>query len=205
MRAKAVLTQLRNLTLLAMLVTPTGVFAATPITPTNLDDINLGVSVEDPAGKNVIPSNVGTFDAEVFYSTSYTYVFQMNPLVDDVREILSPLYLEGYNGVAGWSFSDASSAGGPSDGTAWALALTSNDSLRWDTPAQEDSSNFFDGSESIRFFYQSIWGPGTLYGNHNIATGTTAGFASGPMPAVPEPATLGLLLLGGLALLRRRK
>ena len=204
MWVKVISKRLGCLTLLAVLVTVNWSFAVTPITPVNLDNINLGISVEDPAGKNLIPSNVGSFDAQVFHNSVYTYVFQMNPLLDDVREILSPIFLEGFNNVAGWSFSEALSAGGPSDGTAWTLTLTSNDKVRWDTPAQEDSSDFFDGSESISFFYQSIYGPGDLYGNHNISTGGTAGFASGPMPAVPEPATLGLLV-AGLVMLRRKR
>ena len=204
MRTDVTVRRMSNLMMVAVVLMAGTNLQAISITPADLDNIILGVSVDNPAGTNLIPSTVGTFDAEVFHGSEYTYVFQMNPTVDNVREILSPIFLKGFNGVAGWSYSEAFAAGGPADGTAWALALTSNDRLRWDLPAQDSASHFFDASESISFFYQSAYGPADVNGNYNLAATGTAGFASGPMPA-PEPATLFVMTAAGLSSLLRRR
>ena len=63
----------------------------------------------------------------------------------------------------------------------------------------------FDPGETWQFIIQDFQGPdvATPFDSLGIASMSGPG-STGSIIAVPEPATLGLLLLGGLALLRRR-
>lgn len=192
-----------------------GTASAGLVMPTDLDGITLGASVSNPGPKNLI-SYVGQLDMEVFYNAGsgvYTYEIAALPLTGDATHLITPTNLYGFNGVAGWSYSDAVAAGGPGDATAWSIDWSGNKQLTWQFPAQEGGTNFLDSGESLRFFYQSTHAP-INSGNHVMGVGLSSGTAfSGPKPqetapivtAIPEPGSWALCLIGWTGLARKRR
>ena len=215
MDEQVVLRRIARVAIVLGLAVFTCVASAALVTPTNLDDITPGASVENP-GLNVLIPDVGDLDAEVFYNSAtglYTYQFLALPETGDAHSLITPTDLYGFNSVAGWSYSDAAAAGGPGDASAWSIDWSLNDRLTWQFPAQEGGSSFLDAGESMRFFYQSSHAPSGS-GIHVLGVGATSGWAFAPRPdsaappiggTIPEPAGLGLVGLAMLGLKRRRR
>ena len=193
------------------------VAGAALVIPTDFDGITLGASVNNPGPVTLTSPQVGQLDMEVFHNTGtgvYTYQIEALPDAatgDNVTHLITPLNLYGFNGVAGWSYSDAVAAGGPGDATAWSVDFSLNDQLTWNNSAQEGGSNFLDGGESLRFFYQSTHAP-INSGLYVMGGGGTSGSAfSQPRPQqtpppdpISEPVGLGLVGLAMLGLGRKR-
>jgi hypothetical protein len=191
-----------------------GAASAGPVTPTDLDGITLGASMLDPGAANLIPY-VGQIDMQVFYNSGTgVYTYQIIGLPDAgagwwANQVITPTNLYGFNGVAGWSYSDVVAAGGPGDATAWSIDWSLNDRLTWSSPV-------LDSSASMRFFYQSTHSP-TNFTTYVLGVrdgdGVSSGWAFGPKPqetapvvtAMPEPAGLGLVGLAALAWRKRRR
>ena len=99
----------------------------------------------------------------------------------------------GFNGIAGYSFTDAGNAGVTFD-----IEQNTFGELVWST-----NSDDWDSTEAITFFWQTTQppsGPGGIF-NINNANGSASG--NGPIPTslpVPEPIALGLIFIGLLGL-----
>ena len=160
--------------------------------------------------------------------TIYTYVHQVTPGVDfpndapfpapdvntpfnDVQEFSLGFDAAGFNGVAGYSFSQAQNALG-SDAS-FDIKQLDNGSLAWNLSGGAGWYTYSSNPESITFFWQTTEapsGPGCTYIASNI---TTNGSGNGPLPvpvqSVPEHnGIFGLLApmaLGGVFTLKRKK
>ncbi len=188
---------------------------AAPIAPTDYDTVVgtfgalvAGPSIDffDAAG----PMQNTSLENTVFFDDSvYTYVHTVTPSVNFVSEFNTAFDVLGFNGVAGWSFSDSLAAGGLGLGLGFEVDLDLDGTLDWETAGQLSGDlvlnpNGWGTGEAITFFFQSTLPPGTgTYNLINSETGSATSFA----PQVPEPGTL--LLLGGalmmLAVGRRRR
>lgn len=141
--------------------------------------------------------------------TIYTYVHTVTPGVDTpnddpfpnpaiVRDV-SPGAFQlgfeavGFNGVAGYSFSNAQAAFGTEAAFQIELNATTDGSLTWATT----SSVLWEAGNTIALFWQTTRPPlgpsGEYVLTNDLETGT--GSAFGPLPnPVPLPAGIGLLL-----------
>lgn len=153
--------------------------------------------------------NLGSLTTNVYFDGSlYTYENIVTPATNNISEFVTAFGVDGFNGVAGWSFSEAAAAGGAGDASDF---LIDNDlldnTLDWETTGAGFSApgtNGFGSGETITFFFQSDLPPAP---NFYALINGGAGNARTLGPAVPEPSTV--LLLGsalfGLGFLRRRK
>lgn len=151
-----------------------------------------------------IPS-VGSITNNVYFDTSngiYTYTHDVTPSVPFASEFNTGFAVQGFNGVAGWSFSDAQAAGGMGLGGGFELDLDLDGTLDWETGGQLANVGWGAG-EKVTFFFQSVWPPQS--GSYNL-TNSEVGRAVSFAPSIPEPSTY-LLFGSALALfaLRRRK
>jgi hypothetical protein len=182
---------------------------AAPIISTDLDTIfgSIGATVV-PEITDVFtaaappPASIGSATNNVYYDAQsgiYTYTHAVTPTINNISEFNTAFGVNGFNGVAGYSFSESAAAGGPGDGTGFSVELDADATIDW----QLDPNNKFWGSgETITFFFQSSYRPGL--GDYNMVNGEV-GTATSYAP-VPEPSTY-LLFGSALALLawRRKK
>lgn len=205
-------TDLDGLALGAKIVGPVGPEVETSlINPAgeSLGDLSSSVSCPDGFAQCTPPSNPA--------GTIYTYVHTVTPGVDlpndgpflpnpdvviafdDVTEFGLGFEAVGFNGVAGYRFSDAAAALGGAD--AFDIEQLGDGSLLWTL-----STNDWDVGESISFFWQTTQPPSGPGGVYSISDGLATGSGAGPLPtAVPEPGTAAMLgLFLGLGRVRRR-
>ncbi|HWP47804.1 MAG TPA: PEP-CTERM sorting domain-containing protein [Candidatus Limnocylindrales bacterium] len=167
---------------------------AVPITPTDLDTVMPGSLFAGPITGSFINSSgnsIGSTTNTVYYNPNpgiYTYVEGVTPGVDSVSEFNTNFVPSGWNGVAGFSFSGANSAGVGSNNIT--ITQNSNGTLSWNM-----NTNNFNSATSIDFFFQSTDPPG--FNTYNLISSNTVGTSVSYAP-VPEPATL-LLVASGLA------
>ncbi len=167
---------------------------AVPITPTDLDIVIPGSLFAGPITGSFINSSgnsIGSTTNTVYYNPNpgiYTYVEGVTPGIDSVSQFNTNFVPYGWNGVAGFSFSGANSAGvGSSNIT---ITQNSNGTLSWNI-----TTGNFNSTTSIDFFFQSMDPPG--FNTYNLISNNTVGTSVSYAP-VPEPATL-LLVASGLA------
>ena len=201
-----VATNFDSLTLGAKIVGPVGPEVET----TFVNDDGNGVgdlvsSVSCPEGFDAcLPGNNAP-------GTIYTYSHTATPGVDthndtpfplpdtilplnDVNQFQLGFSAEGFNGVAGYSFSQSVGALGTPD--AITAEHDDNDgSLQWTV-----STDAWDTGEPITFFWQTTQPPQGPGGIYSISNATTSGSGNGPLPTpVPEPGCglwLGLAVWG---------
>ena len=152
--------------------------------------------------------------------TIYTYVHSVTPGVDfpndvpfpapdtlvafnDVQEFSLGFDAAGFNGVAGYSFSQADNALGSE--ASFDIEQLNNGSLVWTVAGGEgwdttDANN----PETITFFWQTTQAPSGPGGTYTASNISNSGSGNGPLPvpvqAVPENnGTIGLIAVSALA------
>ena len=182
------------LTMIALTVSVSAVPAiAIPVVATDYDTLATGGLIAGPLGDVFTvaappPATMGALVSNVYYDGSvYTYEFTVTPSIDNISEVNTGFNVLGFNGVAGYSFTDAALVG-----TGFSIDLDLDGTLDFATI----TAGAFDSAEAVTFFYQSIIAPTVKdYNAIDGETGTAQGYAP-----VPEPATL-LLLGSGLTAL----
>ncbi|VEP11774.1 putative Exosortase, PEP-CTERM interaction domain protein [Hyella patelloides LEGE 07179] len=202
--------------------------AAVLIAPSNLDSLELGPAIIGPLGPEV-PGTFVTNDAEeignlrssVFCPLgteqadcpsdsieTFTYRHIVTPNTDDLASFTAGFPVNGFTGVAGYSFGESGAAGGSGNDTDFNIVFNddSDETLSWNLNAESDL--FFDSDETITFFWQSTVPPAGPIGSYSINNAVT-GTAIGPAPAtdasptsVPEPSNWGFLALSMIFLAR---
>jgi hypothetical protein len=149
----------------------------------------------------------GTLKTEVYQNASglWTYVMTVTPHFGGITEFWTNFAVAG-SGNSGWSWADAAAAGTLFPQAIFKVTNTAG-YLDWNAIASglwtEQFWNTADANghyASIRFFYQSIYGPGAtalFYGAINSTDLSAQGWAPSPDFRAAEPGTL-LLLAGGL-------
>lgn len=179
--------------------------SAAPIVAINYDTIiaTQGTQVSGPSVDTFInlgtPSDVGTLTNTVFFNDNtgvYTYVHLVNPTnSQDFSEFNTGFAPLGFNGVAGYSFSQAASIG-----VSFNVVVGDDGTIDWETTTEAD----WDAGESVTFFFQSDRAP-TTGGRYNIIDGVVgSAFSFQPIPA---PAALygGMMLMGMVIATTRRR
>jgi hypothetical protein len=149
-------------------------------------------------------TDIGDLNARVLFNEStnlYTYVFVVTPAVTlGYSEFNTGFNVEGFNGVAGYSSSQATAAGG----IAFSITQDSDGTIDW----ERQSGFWTKPNNPITFFFQSGLGPenGSLY---NVMS-KSGGASTISYQPVPEPGTLillgsGLVGAAGLRIFRRRR
>ena len=190
--------------------------SAIPITPRDLDSWMGGSKVGSQSGLFKVanpPVTIGDISSNVFFDGSqYTYVHTVTSHVSlESNSYFATAFsvAKGFNGIAGWSFSDASSAGGTGTDTDFSLNEDQGHltwSLRFtDGPDGPDLRSSWDPFEPIDFFFVSAQPPGARA--YFLSPGFGPGEAQTLGP-IPEPGSLVLLgsgLAGLYATLRQRR
>lgn len=212
-------TNLDSLNVGAKIVGPVGPTVDTTLVNTDGDGLgDLTSSVSCPAGFTAClpPTNPA--------NTIYTYIHEVTPGVDflndapfpspattlpfnGVREFSLTFAAEGFTGVAGYSFSQATAALGAGNG--FTIQQLADRSLNW----RVNQDTGWDTGETVSFFWQTTQAPSGPGGIYSIANPLDSGLANGPLPrplpavtnpddvAIPEgPVSLlsTVLALGGL-------
>ena len=111
---------------------------------------------------------------------------------DDVLSFRLGFVAEGFNGVAGYDFSQAATALGTSDEIS--IELEDDGSLTWSIDSDE-----WDSNEPLTFFWQTTQPPSDPGGVYSINDGAVTGLGAGPLPVpVPQPGVAVTLVVAGL-------
>lgn len=162
---------------------------AVPILPTDLDTLMLGPSVVPQTVGSFVaaappPATIGTLTNNVYFdSTSgiYTYTHGVAPSINNISEFNTGFEVLGFNGVAGWSYSEAAATGGPGNGTGFSIDLDPDGTLDFEL---DPNNSFLDIGENITFFFQSNQSPGLdSYNLVNSEVGTAVSYAPAPEPS----------------------
>lgn len=157
---------------LALMTAPAG---AILITPTNFNGLSFGAQIRpetrppDYLERDIITaspppgesSTMGTIGSQVFLNAGiFTYVFRIAPTVRNISAVNTSFSALGFNGVAGYSFSNATDAG-----TSFDILYndTTDQRLAWLVP-EDDAGNLivWGNMQPITFFFQSTLPPASL-------------------------------------------
>lgn len=173
----------------------------------SVGDLRSSVSCPDGFATCAPPNNPA--------GTIYTYTHTVTPGVDNPNDAPFPnpptvlafddvigfslgFGAVGFNGVAGYSFNEATNADITFD-----LEFTALGELNWTT-----NSDGWDTGEAVTFFWQTTQPPSGPGGTFNVSNADGTASGRGPLPSalpVSEPAALGLILLGLIGLIVNRK
>lgn len=193
---------------LAMLLLVSRQASAVPVAPVDLDGLALGAPVTGVLTDPFVvalppPPTMGTIESQVFFDgTNYTYVHTVTPTTNHNFLFNTEFEVEGFTGVAGWSFSDALGAGGFGNSLDFTIESV-NAQLNW-IPRLGGLFAGWETMEAITFFFVSTKPPGI--GDYNLLS-TEAGSAQTLAP-VPEPGSIALFgsgLVGLYAAMKRRR
>lgn len=190
--------------------------AATIIPPLDFNSIDLGEVIIGPLGPIVADDfttsaseDIGDLNSSVFDNSAtglFTYTHQVTPGVDDISSFAVSFPATGFNGIAGYDFAQADTAGGIGNGTDFEIEFNTDETITWNIADSADS--FFDTGATITFFWQSTLGPVGPFGTYSLNDSFSEGLAIGPTPNPPtpepvsEPSSLGLLTLLGLFMIK---
>lgn len=200
---------------LAMSVLVAQTAAAIPITPVDLDSRVLGSIVGSQSDLFKIahsPATMGDISSNVFFDGSqYTYVHTVTPHVNlqsDSYFATAFSVARGFTGIAGWSFSDAGTAGGSGTDTDFLLNEDQGRlawSMRFATTGPDRRSGW-NPFEPIAFFFVSVQPPGARdYDLQSPDIGLGTAQTLGPIPEPGSFVLLGSGLAGLYASVRRRR
>ena len=182
---------------------------STSVNPQDLSSIDRGEVIVGPLGSVVSDDfttssnqDIGDLNSSVFDNSAtglFTYTHQVIPGVNDIDSFAVSFPASGFNGVAGYDFSQTGAAGGNGDETDFDISFNgiTNETITWNITGGGDS--FFDAGETITFFWQSTLRPVGPFGTYNLDNNSSSGNAIGPSPnapnpePIPEPSSWGLL------------
>lgn len=221
--ASIIATNFDDLNLGATIVGPVGPEVETSLVNASkqgLGDLTSSVSCPPGFTSCVPPQNP--------QGTIYTYIHQVTPGVDfpndppfpapenaiafnDVQEFSLGFDASGFNGFAGYSFSEAQNALG-SDAN-FDIKQLNDGKLVWTVSGGEGWNTNSSNPETVTFFWQTTQAPSGPGGTYIASNNSTSGSGAGPLPlpvqTVPEHnGVLGLLApmaLGGFSILKRKK
>ncbi|WP_218353508.1 exosortase, PEP-CTERM interaction domain protein [Alteromonas lipotrueiana] len=201
-------TDFDSLDLGAKIVGPVGPDVEVSVINDSGDSIgDLRSSVSCPAGfAECLPPNT---PAGTIYTYSHTLIpgvdlpndepFPMPGTLlpfDDVSEFSLGFAATGFNGIAGYSFSEAEDAG-----VEFTIEHFATGEISWTS-----NNSDWDTGEGITFFWQTSQAPSGPSGTYMIGNSNSSGVGAGPIPsaiAVSEPPTYAFLILGLLLAVRR--
>ena len=190
--------------------------AATLIPPLDFNSIDRGEVIVGPLGPTVsddfttsASEDIGDLNSSVFDNSAtglFTYTHQVTPGVDDINSFAVSFPATGFNGIAGYDFTQSNIAGGNGDGTDFEIDFNTDGTITWNISDSADL--FFDTGETITFFWQSTLRPVGPFGTYSLNDSLSEGTAIGPTPNAPapepvfEPSSLGLFALLGLFMMK---
>jgi hypothetical protein len=154
------------------------------------------------------PTVTGILESQVFFDgTTYLYTQTVTPMTSLNFTFNTEFAVPGFTGAAGWSFSDAASAGASGDLMDFHVQ-TFGDRIVWMALPGGAFGNW-NAFEPITFFFASTQPP--TIKNYNTFSflpmefGTAQGLAPSPVPEPGSIALFGSGLVGLWAAMRRRR